>query len=314
MKVHRFITVPLTICLLAASWVSAQAQAADSRYFSETGHNVNGEFLKFYESNPNAIFLYGYPLTEEFTSRDGKTVQYFQRARFEYHAELPAGQRVVLSAVGRETFVSTGPVNVSGTFACRDYAESGYAVCFSFLEFFDAHGGVSQFGYPISSFEYHEDKIVQYFEKARLEWQPWRLEGQRVVVADLGRVYFDQLGEDPALLPPVKPSNNTTSSILKLQVRAFTFKAIAQASDSQKIFVTVQDQNLQPVNNANCMANLRWPDGHEESSVLTTNAAGVGILALSFKDQLPGRMIHVNVNCAYDNLNSSTRTSFRIWY
>src|SRR5688572_16669635 len=199
MKAHRFIVAIITICLLAGSWVSAQAQAVDSRYFSETGHNVSGEFLKFYEGNPNAIFLYGYPITEQFTSKDGKTVQYFQRARFEYHAEFPVGQRVLLTTVGRETFVSTGPVNVSGAFACRDYAETGYAVCFSFLEFFDTYGGTSQFGYPISSFEYHEDKIVQYFEKARLEWQPWRPEGQRVVVADLGRVYFDQLDEDPAL-------------------------------------------------------------------------------------------------------------------
>src|SRR5262249_46185716 len=160
-----------------------------------------------------------------FTSRDGKTVQYFQRARFELHAELPAGQRVVLTTLGRETFVSTGPVDVAGAFACRSYSETGYSVCFTFLAFFDAYWGVAQFGYPMSSFEYHEDRIVQYFEKARLEWQPWRPEGQRVVVADLGRVYFDQLGEDAGLLPPVRPADNTISAILKLRVRAFTWKA-----------------------------------------------------------------------------------------
>src|SRR5690349_12616138 len=116
MKARHYLTGVLVLCLLAVSWVSVQAQTTDSRYFSETGHNVSGDFLVFYESNPNAIFLYGYPITEQFTSRDGKTVQYFQRARFELHAELPAGQRVLLTTLGRETFVSTGPVDVAGAF------------------------------------------------------------------------------------------------------------------------------------------------------------------------------------------------------
>ena len=129
-------------------------------------------------------------------------MQYFQRARFEYRADLPEGQRVQLTQLGRETYISTGPLNVNNTFACRTYAETGYAVCFAFLEFFDQYGGVAQFGYPISGFEYHENKIVQYFEKARLEWQPWKPEGQRVVVSDLGRMYFDKLGEDPGLISP----------------------------------------------------------------------------------------------------------------
>ncbi len=314
MKINRSLTAILVICVLATTRNSAHAQTIDSRYFSETGHNVNGEFLRFYENNPNAIFLYGYPITEEFTSKDGKTVQYFQRARFEYHAEFPEGQRVQLSTLGRETYSSTGPVNVSGAFACRNYVETGYAVCFSFLEFFDKYGGTEQFGYPISSFEYHENKIVQYFEKARLEWQPWRLEGQRVVVADLGRIYFDQLGEDPALLPPVKPLDNTTTSILKLEVHAFTWKAVTLASDSQQIFLIVQDQNLQPVKNANCITEIHWPDGHSENSLLTTNAAGVSILSLSFNNQPYGRLIYAGITCTYNNLSSNTSTSFRVWY
>jgi hypothetical protein len=35
---------------------------------------------------------------------DGKTYtsQYFQRARMEYHPELPEGQRIVLGALGSE--------------------------------------------------------------------------------------------------------------------------------------------------------------------------------------------------------------------
>ncbi|HNM36927.1 MAG TPA: hypothetical protein PKI33_07690, partial [Anaerolineales bacterium] len=194
-----FTPIVLTLLLLAA-WIPVHAQSVETQYFSETGHNVSGDFLAFYNSNPNAAYLYGYPITEQITGRDGKSVQYFQRARFEYRADLPEGQRVQLTQLGRETYTSTGLLDVGNSFACRNYPETGFSVCFAFLEFFDANGGVSQFGYPISGFEYHENKIVQYFERARLEWQPWRADGYRVVISDLGRAYFDKLGEDPALL------------------------------------------------------------------------------------------------------------------
>lgn len=311
---QRSLAIILAICLLAASQVPAYAQTTDSKYFSETGHNVKGEFLKFYNANPNATLLYGYPITEEFTSKDGSTVQYFQRARFEYRADLPEGQRTVLTPLGKVTYVSTGSLNVSSAFACRTYTETGYPVCFAFLEFFDKYGGVAQFGYPISAFEYHENKIVQYFEKARIEWQPWKPEGQRVVVSDLGRIYFDKLSEDPALLPPVKPLDNTQSSVISLQVRAFVWKAVTLASDSQLIFIIVQDQNLQPVANSTCAATVHWPDGHTDPISITTNTNGVGIVPLSFSSQPYGSLIYTDVACTYSGLSANTTTSFRIWY
>ena len=314
MITRRSLAILLAICLISASWGSVHAQTQDNKYFSETGHNVKGDFLKFYNSNPNATFLYGYPITEQFTSKDGKTVQYFQRARFEYRADLPEGQRVQLTLLGRETFISTGPLNVNNTLACRTYSQTGYAVCFAFLEFFDQYGGASQFGYPISGFEYHENKLVQYFEKARLEWQPWKTEGQRVVVSDLGRIFFDKLGEDPGLIPPVKPLDNTTSSVINLQVRAFSWKAVTLATDSQLIFVIVQDQNLQPVANASCTANVHWPDGRNQPSAITTNTNGVGMVPLSFASQPYGSLIYTDVSCTYSGLTGSTTTSFRIWY
>ena len=311
---RRIFAVAFSFVLLASNWASVYAQTLDSKYFSETGHNVKGEFYKFYSSNPNATFLYGYPITEEFINKDGLTIQYFQRARFEYHPELSEGQKVILTSLGRETFVSTGPLSVSNAFACRTYAETGYPVCFAFLEFFDQFGGTAQFGLPISSFEYHENMIVQYFENARLEWQPWKPEGQRVVVSDLGRVYFDQLGEDPGLLPPVKPNDNSQGAVLNLQVRAFVWKAVTLSSDTQLIFVIVQDQNLQPVANSSCTTTVHWPDGRNETSVLTTNSNGVGILSLSFSTQPYGSLIYTDVTCTYNGLSSTTTTSFRIWY
>ncbi len=311
---RRYLTLFLVIFMLSATWVPAHAQDQGSKYFSETGHNVKGDFLVFYNSNPNALFLYGYPITEEFIDKNNKTVQYFQRARFEYDPNQPAGQRVQLTQLGRQTYISTGKLDVANTLACRTYTETGFAVCFAFLEFFDQYGGLTQFGYPISGFEYHENKIVQYFEKARLEWQPWKTEGQRVVVSDLGRIYFDALGEDPGLLSPVKPLNNTNQDVISLQVRAFVWKAVTLATDSQLVFVIVQNQNLQPIANATCSTVVNWPDGRSENMSLTTNTNGVGIVPLSFVNQPYGSLIYTDVSCSYGNLSGKTTTSFRIWY
>jgi hypothetical protein len=313
---RKLFALLVIVLLLNTSWVSvrAQSQTPDPKFFIETGHNVKGEFLQYYNSNPNATIIYGYPITEEITTKDGKKIQYFQRTRFEYRAELPAGQRVQLTLLGRETFVSTGALNVNNSFACRVYSETNYSVCFNFLEFFDKYGGVAQFGYPISAFEYHENKLVQYFEKARLEWQPWKPEGQRVVVSDLGRMYFDQLHEDAGLLAPVKPQDNTTKSLSSIQVRAFVWKAVTLATDSQLIYIIVQDQALQPVANVQCTAVVNWKDGRKDSSAISTNTNGIGLMALSFSNQPYGSLVYIDISCASNDLKANTTTSFRVWY
>jgi hypothetical protein len=308
-----FAPIALAILLLT-TWSPVRAQTADPQYFSETGHNIAGEFLKFYNSNPNATYIYGYPITEQFTSKDGKTVQYFQRARFEYNPNQPEGQRIQLTQLGRVMYNTTGELNVGNSFACRTYAETGFAVCFAFLEFFDDNGGVGQFGFPISGFEYHENKIVQYFERARLEWQPWRAEGYRVVISDLGRAYFDSLGEDPALLAPVSPGNNALREVSELRVRAFVWKAVTLASDEQMFFVVVQDQNLQPVADASCTAVVNWPNGAKDSTIIRSDANGVGIISLAFQNQPYGSLIYTDITCTYNSLTGKTTTSFRIWY
>ena len=314
MIARRSFTILLAFCLLSITWASAFAQTLDFKYFAETGHNVKGEFLKFYNSNPNALILFGYPITEEFTTKDGLTIQYFQRARFELSPQLPEGQRVALTSIGAVIYVPQEPMSVSGNaLACRTFS-TGFDVCYDFLAFFDKYGGTAQFGNPVSAFEYRENKIVQYFEKARFEWQPGRPEAQRVVLSDLGRIYFDKLGEDPALLPSVKPIDNSQSAILSLKTHAFVKKAVTLADDSQSIFIIVQDQNLRPVSNAACNATIAWPDKHTDLANITTNSNGIGIIPITFTKQPHGSMVYTHVTCTYNNLKATTVTSFRIWY
>jgi hypothetical protein len=140
------------------------------------------------------------------------------------------------------------------------------------------------------------------------------LEGQRVAVSDLGRIYFDRLGEDPALLAPASPLDNAPIIVTSLQVRAFAWKAVTLASDNQLFFVIVQDQNGAPVANANCTAVVHWPNGVNDSTIIATNTTGIGIISLQFENQPYGSLIYVDVNCSLNSLSGITTTSFRIWY
>lgn len=304
----------LLFFLVLAPWNPARARTADSKYFSETGHNVTGEFLAFYQFNPNNLALYGYPITEQFTDRNGLNVQYFQRARFEYRPAMPENQRVQLTPLGREMYSTLNPLDAGNAFACQTYVETGFAVCFTFLVYFNDNGGAGSFGFPISGFEFHEDKIVQYFERARLEWQPWKPEGNRVVISDLGRAYFDKLGEDPALLAAVNPLDDAPRVVTSLHVRAFAWKAVTLSNDAQSFFIVLQDQNLQPVPGAACRAVVHWPNGAKDSTDLISDHNGLGIVSLQFFNQPHGGLVYMEIACAYNDLRGNAATSFRIWY
>jgi len=203
---RRYLFLGLLILVLigSATWQSSLAQGGEE-YFDETGHVVTGEFLAAYRSVPNPVQLYGYPITDAFqdTTRN-LLVQYFQKARFELDPAGPVGNRVKVSPLG-EYLYTPGPeasltVNPG---ACRTYyPPDGYRVCYAFLEFYDRQGGQKQFGLPISNIEWHDGRMVQYFQNARLEYHPEMPMGQWIVLAELGRQYFDQHGEDRALLMP----------------------------------------------------------------------------------------------------------------
>lgn len=311
-KTRIFIGVLFLFSLLAGIQTSASAQAAESEYYAQTGHNVSGEFWKYYKSVKDAQMLFGFPITEEIVSRDGTRVQYFQRARMELNPGLPEGQRIKLTDVGRKTYIPGRQLNISNPFACRNFPETGFSVCYAFRDFYEKYGGVAVFGYPISTFEDHDGLIVQYFENARFEWKPWLPEGQKVGLAFLGRIYFDKLGEDRNTIPAVKP--NAIIRTLDIRVHAFAWKAVTLASDTQLIYIIVQDQNLFPVSGAQGTATIRWPNGQIETFPFATNSGGVGIVPLSFSNQPYGNLVYIDIVVSKDGVIGRTTTSFRIWY
>src|SRR5207237_3847769 len=75
-------------------------------YFGPTKHSVSGPFLTFWRDNGREAIL-GYPLSESFKA-DGAEYQWFERARLEWHSNLPAGKQIGLGNIGTEMLRKKG--------------------------------------------------------------------------------------------------------------------------------------------------------------------------------------------------------------
>ncbi len=79
----------------------------DRVYFPQTGHSLKQEFLRFW-LREGGLAMFGYPISEELpeiSPADGKvyTVQYFERARFEWHpAQAGTPAQVQLGLIGKQ--------------------------------------------------------------------------------------------------------------------------------------------------------------------------------------------------------------------
>jgi hypothetical protein len=302
--------------LVAGLAGTVRAQSSDQLYVPETGHWIRGEFLKFYQSVDDSLLLFGYPITDEFIdSTDQIKTQYFQRARFDL-VESPSGQTVQLAPLGvysHETGVPTAPFSTNSP-ACREFDATGKSVCYAFLQFYDEHKGAQYFGNPISDAEIRNDRIVQYFERASMEWRPEMPAGQRVVLTDLGILYYDSHVGDPSRLEP-NQSNIISIPLVTLQAHAFVAQALIPADGTQVLYIITQDQNFAPVQGALARVTVTLPNGQKGVyRPPLTNADGVTQLVFSLKDIPVRDIVQVEVDTEYMGLQAQSSTWFRIWW
>lgn len=311
-----FLALVVVITLVVPRYTVAQDEA---RYFPETGHWVTGKFLDFYESVAYPELLYGYPITDAFQTASvpqnpGLLVQYFQKVRLEYHPENPSELEVVRSPLGEYLYEINGPgiarPSSSLLGSCRKLPADGFPVCYDFLKFYDAYGGIAQFGYPISTIEYHHDRMVQNFQWARFEWRFDLPPGERIVISDLGKQYFDLYESSMRLLPN---ADDYIANVLSLKTRAFLSKAVAAPDDSLILYVIVQDQNLQGVQGTQVSVIVRFSNGIENRYLLDpTNEHGFTRFSFDLHNA-PYGMAEILVTVSNDLLQTQTRTSLRIW-
>jgi hypothetical protein len=90
-------------------------------FYGETGHRLCFGFKTYWHAN-GGLPNFGYPLSEEFTERndpppagDGQehTVQYFERARFEYHPEYAGTQYETLLGLLGSEYLARNPAPAS---------------------------------------------------------------------------------------------------------------------------------------------------------------------------------------------------------
>jgi len=175
---------------LAAALLPAIAHAAgsDTTFYPQTNHSLSFGFKHFFDTH-GGLDNFGYPTTEEI-KEDGWTVQYFQRARFEYHPELAGTQyEVELGLLGDLTAAQTGQTfdKASPAPGARFYKETSHNLSGPFQAFYDSHGGLDVFGYPTSEPFQRNGFLVQYFQRARFE-----LHGSDVMLGLLGDEYQAQ--------------------------------------------------------------------------------------------------------------------------
>jgi lipoprotein-anchoring transpeptidase ErfK/SrfK len=182
--------------LLGLFWVPTLLRAdSDALYFVSTGQQLDNSygFLGHWRA-ANGPFVLGPPISGPL-EENGRTVQYFARGRLELHPAFE-GSPVLLGRLGAEynelLWRSFAPETVreqeSGG---ESFAQTGFSLREPFLSFWQGNGGLDAFGYPISAplWEYSGDTIlrIQYFERARLEYNPIAGENGALGIASLGR-------------------------------------------------------------------------------------------------------------------------------
>ncbi len=313
------------------AWL-AQAQEPDLsvRFFQETQHNVYGPFLRFYDQHGGLAF-FGYPLTEVI-ERDGRVVQYFQRAEMELHQAGKPDEYVELGLLGTALQPVEPPIPPSDIpppdHADRFYfAETGHTVSFGFLEFFRAHGGVDVLGYPITEWVIEPNgRIVQYFERVKLEWYPENVKGKRVQLGMLGTIYAMQY-MDPVYLSPAAPNGPSVTvtptpigydpdaGVNDLRVSVTLKEPIIGLGSEQTVYVYVFDGSFPGVPGISVEMEVRYPNGQtEQFSLPPTNEGGHTMLQFAMGSPSPGRLVVLNVTVRYGDRTAQASTVCLPWW
>jgi hypothetical protein len=325
-KGHAIFTILLAAMVLATGLAATNPQTPDPNceYQNETGHYICGQFLDFYNSH-GGLEIFGYPLTEAFNdpTRGGLYVQYFQRARMEWHPLTPTREEVQLGRLAAELgyrYPPTKPDQIPSSNGPlhRYFPQTKHVVSYAFLDYFREHGGIKTFGYPLSDFMYEGGRVVQYFERARMEWHPEREVGSQIRLTKLGEMYLERFGipgnhGDPrggsAIIEASRPPG-VTELVLSTSVD----RAITGRQGSQTLFVYVDDQRQRPVEGASVTLVARYPSNRQYVRLGRTNERGFARGTFEILPTAPGQRIILDVTVTYQGLRATTQTFFLVWW
>jgi hypothetical protein len=317
-NIRSFFLFGLSLVLLLSMTTlsgSVYAQGSDSIYVPETGHWIRGEFLTEYNSVSDPLLYFGYPITDDFIdSVTNQRVQYFQKARFDLvdTDSGPQAQPAPLGSLLQDDNADLANISDDGP-TCRKFS-NGNSVCYAFLQFYDAYEGDKYFGLPVSKLEVVDGRYIQYFEKARMEWWPERAAGERVVLTDLGKIYFDQVVANPELLK-ASLAVNSQGELAHPVVRVFAQKALIGAGETQTVYIVVQNQYLQPMQGAQVGVTVTLPDGSSQFYRLSeTNEYGVSQMTLDVPNLSMQSIVQLKADVTIGGEEANGNGWFRIWW
>ncbi|NJP05515.1 MAG: hypothetical protein HC837_07795 [Chloroflexaceae bacterium] len=175
--------------------------------FEMTGHTLRGAFLHYWQNN-DGLRRFGYPITEEliepqFGTGLPRVVQYFDRVRFEHFPEYSgSNSEIYLGRLGETMLQRQGidwhslPKSTSAPEDCLLFEATGRSLCPPFRNAWEQSGAITFLGYPITEpiemeTETGKARLVQYFERARLEYFPeHRGTPNEIQLGLLGREYL----------------------------------------------------------------------------------------------------------------------------
>ncbi len=215
----------MTIPLSARCWVIAMILAPTLSGLFAPPHTVkaansplavDGAFARYW-ANQGGLARFGVALTAAIVDPEsGQIVQYFERARFEYHPEnlaalvqlTPLG--LAATASQPERFAPPLPCSAE----CSLFPATNHTVRGRFAQYW-AKGGITAFGQPLTeelsvvSPVDGQEYVVQWFEFARFEYHPaYAGTPSEVLLGHLGRealVDHPELVESPTVPVPVGP-------------------------------------------------------------------------------------------------------------
>jgi hypothetical protein len=288
----------------------------------ETGLTVRDPFVDFY-TRTGGEAQYGPPITNDYVDpRTGLLVQYFRKARLEWHPTNPDPYKIQLGLLAQEMgFLQPPPALSSLTRlsdpACQYFDVTGQVACDGFLDFWLRNGGLDRFGYPITGWTQSNGYLAQYFQRAIMEWHPERPTGQKIVLADLGDAFFEWANLEDWRRDPTGGGGGVQEEaprVAGLQARASVFSSIAVAKAPQTVFVYVTNQFDAPVGGAGVTLIVHYPDGDEVFTLPPTSASGTSFQAFVVPEADAGTIVSMEFLITFAGLFRSTRTSYMIWY
>lgn len=323
---QRSLVLALIVALLLSSLSARHLQTADGdcAYFTETGHYVCNEFRQFFETR-GGLEIFGYPISEAFDDATrGLRVQYFQRARMELHPYNRDPYKVQLGLLADELGYIYPPARPEQIPAFNSslhhyFRETGHVVSYAFLEYFRKRGGLDIFGYPRSEFIYENGRIVQYFQRARMEWYPEDTV-MPMHLANLGEIYLERFPIPEVYTKPQPPPGGgpvapCVGLVTRLEVSASVRYVITGRTGTQTVFIYVNDQQQNPVQGAAASMIVRYPSGDQPSYTFPpTNAGGFAMRSFVIRSSPPGRKVVIDVTVTDGCLTSTTQTFFQPWW